>query len=316
MNKSGGILAVLNFFLIFVIIILLGFLGYLIYLNFPRATEEFAVQYQNNLSIDKNIPSNIQQFEEGMRFNHNELTYFILDCSENKINKLKEAFSIIESGTGIITFRETTSQENADIDVGCSERAFEEEKNSFVAGEGGPTKWLNLSLYPVILKGKIILYRDSECNYPVVELHELLHVFGFEHVSDESKLMYPYVDCKQKIDEETLSIIKRLYSIEPKAELYFQNVSVYKTGIYLNFSAKVINGGLIDARNVSLEIYSDGEKIDEFSLKDIEVGSSQILNVGNMKTSSLKAKIIELRIISETEEFDLTNNRIEASVKI
>jgi hypothetical protein len=126
--------------------------------------------------------------------------------------------------------------------------------------------------------------------------------------------MYPYVNCKQKIDPELINMLRNLYSIEPKAELYFTNTTVLKEGIYLNFSVQINNEGLIDAKSIFLEIYADDKKVDSFDLKDMEFGAGENFWVNNLKLPSLKIETIKMRIISETPEYNYENNIIEVGV--
>ena len=39
--------------------------------------------------------------------------------------------------------------------------------------------------FKTIEKGKIALFKESKCEYPVVELHEISHVFGFDHIDNK-----------------------------------------------------------------------------------------------------------------------------------
>ena len=79
---------------------------------------------------------------------------------------------------------------------------MEQDDDLFIAGEGGPTSITNTSLYNVILKGKILLYKKSECEEPIVELHELLHVFGFDHSQDPNNIMFNLSSCNQEISQD------------------------------------------------------------------------------------------------------------------
>jgi len=304
---------ILNVILIMLIMGLILAVGYLVYNYYPRAAEILNINYHSKLPI-VNASSTLIQFAPNMRFNHNNITYFIMDCELDKISRLNQAFFIIENETKIITFREIYSKEDADITVSCSAESLETEKNVFISGEGGPTKFLNLSIYPLILKGKVILYEKSSCNYPITELHEIFHVLGFDHINDSKKIMYPYVDCKQRIDLELINSLIRIYSIEPLAEIYFLNASGIKSGLYLNFSVKIINEGLVNAEKIILEVYEDNRKTDVFDLKDINSGITQGFWIGNMKLNSLSTKEIKLKIITKTREYSYENNVVELKV--
>jgi len=262
-----------------------------------------------------NISGELSQFFPDMRFNHNNLTFFINPgCSQEKAVRMNKAFSIVSAETGIITFAED-SEENADILVGCSIDSYETEKNVFVAGEGGPTKILNLSIYPLILRGKVILYNETSCDYPITELHELFHVFGFDHVNDSKTIMYPYVDCEQKINPEMIEKIKELYSVPAKAEIYFDAVNASKTGIYLDFNIMVKNEGLIDSDNITLEVYSGEKIIDSFDLGNLEPGEGTSFRVKNLKLNSRNTENVKLILKTKISEYNMNNNVIELNIK-
>ena len=79
----------------------------------------------------------------------------------------------------------------------------------------------------------IYLYANPQnslnCNWPATELHELMHVFGFNHSMDSNSLMYPYLtSCNQKLDNSIIEELIRLYSIPNLPDLYFENISAIK----------------------------------------------------------------------------------------
>ncbi len=284
------------------------------YFSQNPASEIFqSIGYNPGIQKNVNASSEVVQFEPNMRFNHNTITFFINpNCDDEKEIRMMKAFSIITNMTEIIFFK-PASEKDADVVIGCSKDSYETEKNVFVSGEGGPTEYFNLAMYPLILKGKVLLYEKSSCDYSITELHELLHVFGFDHINKSEFILYPYIDCKQTINPEVIKMLKELYSVEPLPELYFTNISAVKTGRYLNFSVQINNEGLIDANGVTLEVYSGDEKIDSFDLKNIEVGISQQFYVTNLKIPSDTAKI-KLEIIYAGKEFKKDNNIAELVV--
>ena len=273
-----------------------------------------AVGYNSGVQREISAGSEVVQFEKNMRFNHNTLSFFInSDCDQSKKMRMMRAFSEVQSQTEIILFR-PAEESVADILIGCSEESYETEKNTFISGEGGPTEYFNLTMYPLIKKGKILLYQESSCDYPITELHELFHVFGFDHINKSQYIMYPYIDCKQIINPELINQLKEIYSIEPLPELYFMNVSAVKTDNYLNFSVQINNDGLNDAENVNLNVYADNEKVDNFDLKTIAIGSGQVFYVNNLKLPSSNIKTVKLEIYYSGKEYKKDNNVIELSV--
>ena len=272
---------------------------------------------QNYKAFEKaleNVSSEITQFLPNMRFNHNDISYYIEpDCSETKKKRFENALFLISDKTGIISFY-PGAKTTADMGVGCSKESIEEVKNVFVAGEGGPTQYLDLKLYPVIKKGEVLLYEESNCDYPVTELHELLHVFGFDHINKREEILYPYVECNQNIPEEVINELKRLYSIKPMAELYFSNLTASKKGFFLSFDVGIINEGLVDAKSVMLEVYAGNEKIDVFNLDNIEFGTRVQYTAANVKLPYSQTNDITFNIVTVTDEFDKANNIAKLSL--
>jgi hypothetical protein len=307
MNNTGTIKKLL----IALIIILALFISYLIYQNLPGDLKTFSSS--QNLEIQsklKNLTSSVNQFVPNMRFNHNDISYYLKQgCDENKIEKVHLAFKELEERTKIITFHKQNDEE-ADIIIFCSDEQIENSKNTFTAGEGGPSKFLNSSLYPIILQGEINLYEglyNMKCEKPIVELHELSHVFGYDHINNEKSVLYPYFSCDQELGEEIISHMIRLYEVEPQTEIYFKNITSEKSGRYLNFEVLVENQGMINAENVDL-IVSATEKIKEFNLNIINIGSFQKLTVSNLKLPSRSTTQVTLKLETSTKEFDTTNN--------
>jgi hypothetical protein len=303
---------ILGAMLIILTLLLIVTTSYLIYENLPGETQELSIERNADENLPMQPSKEIQQFFPNIRFNHNNITYhFTEECTEKRREKMLQAFQIIEEKTGIITFAESNEP---DILVSCSEEEMRKEKNLFVAGEGGPSELINLSLYSVILKGRIYLYKSSSCDYPVVELHELLHVFGFDHVDNPDLIMHPYANCEQRIHSSYINFLVNLYSVEPLPDLYFESAKMTKSGRYLNFEVIINNQGMIDAKNVSLWVMAEGNKIAEFQLKEIKFGAGKKFWAENLKLPSRGTENIELKIVSVSKEFIEENNIVRASI--
>lgn len=314
MNKKASILSTL---LLFVLILLIIFMSYEIYQNMPGELMDLEIVLPKDNSSLENVSEKLEMFYPNMRFASNSLSFgFAGECTPNKKERVYEAFEIISNETKILSFKETL--DNPIITIFCSEVEKETTENTYVAGEGGPEKLLNSTLYPLIGGGRVYLYGTkggSDCEYPVVEIHELMHVFGFNHITNKSSILYPYLDCDQRFDAEIISELIRLYSIEPKAELKIKNATASKSGIYLNFNIEIENIGLIDAKNSVLEIQTNENSIiDEFELDDIEPGTTQTLKVQNLKLPSRNTNEIVIEIKTSTEEFYIDNNFLEAKL--
>jgi len=285
-DKKGG--WVLNAILVFLIIVVFLIAGYFLYLNLPGEAKNLRAIIEPPQLEVSNLSSEVKQFYSSMKFNHNSISYNIDSaCNVEKTNRMIEAFNELENKVGIISFYSVS--QNPDIEVSCSE----EEKHSidedyFIAGEGGAKEIIQTERYNVITQGVILLYGDphkaSKCKWPNIELHELLHVFGFDHSEDENSLMYPYLEsCSQRLDEGIISDLKHLYSKENLADLYFEEVIATKGGRYLNFNVSIKNSGVISAEKVFLSVFENDKKVDDFDLKDITFGAGVNFQVKNLK---------------------------------
>ncbi len=255
------------------------------------------------------------QFTPNLRFPSGSISYYINpNCDTKKSDRITMALGIIASEAKLINFY-TASEQTAQILIGCSKESYQTEKNSFIAGEGGPTNFINSTLYPIILKGKVILYDEKPCDYPVTELHELLHVFGFDHINDSKMIMYPYVNCEQRINPEVISQLITLYSIPSLPELYFANATATKDRKYLNLSIQINNIGLAQAKKVGLEIYGDDVKVTTYDFGEIDYGAGTNFYAGNIALPSKNVQIIKLVIVSQEKELDEKNNVLEMKLE-
>lgn len=309
MNKKAGILGVI---LILIFVILIVIFGYLIYQNLPGENRQLSVVFNSKNNFNVTGPLTANQFIPNLRFNHNDLTYYSDgSCSLDKMQRMKEAFEIIQNKTKIISFRVGVA--DSDIFISCSDKEVENSKNVFIAGEGGPREYVNSTIYPIIIRGEILLYKSSDCKSPVVELHELLHVFGFNHTSNEKDIMYPYiVGCNQVLSQEYIDDLISLYSIKPTSDLYFGDVNASEAGRYLNFNLSVINRGMIAEQNASVEVYVGSESLGRFYLDGIDLGAGKEFRVGNLKLPSRNPSLVEFRVYSS--ESDVAEDIVRASL--
>lgn len=315
-NKKAGVFSVI---ILILVLIALVFASYFLYLNWPSGEPEyFSIINKKTLDAEyMNIEyGETKQFYPNMRFNHNKISYFIdPSCSSERGERMKEAFLTVQDKTTISFY--STLEENADILVGCSKEYKEQEENIFIAGEGGPTKIINTSVYYVILKGKVLLYKESECSFPVVELHELLHVFGFDHSDNPKNVMYAFSSCDQEITQDIINTLNSLYNINALPDLSISEINASKKARYLDFDITIKNLGLTNSKNTILSVLAENKEIDSFSIKDLEFGAGSILSVKNLKLPSRNTKTIEFVIDRENEIKELReeNNEITISVK-
>ena len=311
-NKRAGVLNLILYLLIFALII---FGAYFIYLNLPGDPINLNPVVSQPGFVENITYSEVSQFYPNMKFNHNSISYSIgSDCSDEKRQRTISAFNDLSSRVGIINFFGVV--DNADIYISCSEDKKDSiDKTHFVAGEGGAKEIIPTGRYNVINEGVILLYGDPQrakkCDWANVELHELIHVFGFGHSEDQKSLMYPYLEsCDQKLDDEIINELRRLYSQENLADLYFDNISAIKKGRYLDFNLTIKNSGSINSKETKFSVLDDGELVESFDLSEIKYGAGISIEIKNVKLKSRNPD--EIRFIIDKEnlvaEIDENNN--------
>jgi hypothetical protein len=237
-----------------------------------------------------------------MRFPDSKISYKIESmCDKIKGNSMISAINIISEKVNL-TFYES---EMPQIDISCSEEYKKEDY--FVAGEGGPSKILDSGLFNVIIEGKIILLYSGECPSNVA-LHELLHVLGFNHSSDKNNIMYSITSCNQKISNDIIDELKRLYSFSSLPDLYFENVTASKRGMYLNLNFTLKNQGLNNSENTKVILYINDKEIKNFDLNEVGIAAGKIISAENIRIP-YSIKSIKL-IASNGEELNTDNNQI------
>lgn len=302
--KSG------EFIIVLILLIGLGAAIYFLYLNFPGKPIELELAEQTKPKTPQKTYNSSVQFYQRMRFSERLITYgFDPVCDEKRKSQVELAFRQIEEKT-VLGFQNSQTPQ---IEITCSELVPEpENKGHFIAGEGGPTEIINNTLYSVILKGKISLYRNEKCSSPKIATHEILHVLGFDHNNNPSSILYPTLDCKQETDQYIIDELNSLYQAESAPDFVIQGVSGNLAGKYLSFEIEVLNQGLKDADGVILAVYGDGDFIQNFVLGSISVGTKKILAVENARatrtTKTITFIVDQNNIIREIDE---NNNKKE-----
>ncbi len=308
MDKNGGFFSVL---FLMILLVSLCYSGYYLYQYWPRepvTLNRISVDEQT-INIENNIPS--KQFYERMRYSDKIISYFIASsCSSKNSESIIRAMRNLENLT-ILSFKEKI-ESKAELKILCSNVAPKAgEENHFVAGEGGPSKILNSTLYSVILEGKIALYREESCPESKVATHELLHALGFNHNNNSGSIMYPILKCNQQIDEEIINSINKLYAVKSLPDLVIYTSNATKSGRYLNFHIEVLNQGLIFSGPVEIEIYANDKFVERFDMGAISIGSRKLLDVENLKIPNYANKIdFRVDVQNLIEEIDEQNNEV------
>ena len=264
--------------------------------NMARTPVELKVNYLNPESLEFVDYGDVPVFLENLRFSHNLISYEIDNgCDNDRKSDMIAAFNIFSEEVKIVSFYEFSKDaldaEDADIKIECSDDFVGLGKNLFAAGEGGPSRIINTSGFKVIEEGTILLYDSVDCDYPIVALHELGHVFGFDHSDDPKNIMYNTSGCGQRMSEDMVELMVELYSIEALGDAKIKSVDGIIKGRYLDFNISVLNEGLVEIDDIDLTIFANGEEIDVMELGEIEIGYGRTLRVENLRLPGSTEKI-------------------------
>lgn len=164
---------------------------------------------------------------EEPHWKHLPLTYRIDNCIERQTNLTRLAFEKIAFETGYIVDFEETS-ENPDILIYCDPTIGDSEE--LTIAETLP--YVDSYFENLIVYAEITIYgQGSICltGYPALEVHEILHAFGFEHNPFDQNIMAPYSadysrKCETtKIDDEYVSCLRYIYSNGELGECSIKN---------------------------------------------------------------------------------------------
>ena len=303
-----------------IVLMLVFFSLSVVFDNLPRKSVNLKINYLEPESVKLVEYGATPIFAENLRFNHNLISYSIDEnCDEDRISDMIAAFNIFSDEVGVISFYEfprnydsDLGKTKSDIRVLCSNEFIKLDNNLFAAGEGGPSRIINSSGFKVIEEGKVILYNGADCNYPIVALHELCHVFGFDHSKDPKNIMYNVSNCNQRMSPDMGELMRKLYSIEALANLRIDNATAVVHGRYLDFNISILNEGLIDVDYANLTIIGDGKFVSSIDLGEFNIGYGRTLRVQNMKIDP-GLKKIEFIVDAENvvKELNENDNKVE-----
>ncbi|MBW6442374.1 matrixin family metalloprotease [Patescibacteria group bacterium] len=302
-NKKGFSWGSILKFVFFLFV--LGLLFF--YWIFPINEKNFILSKpgHSNFTLNSSLGTNMQ-FYTNMRYQKSDISYKIEDCPLPREVEMKRSFEWIENLT-TLNFYET--QQNEEISVTCKDTLIKGERGAFIAGEGGVTNVAITNNFHVILQGKVILIRESQCPDPIIGTHELLHALGFEHSENPNNIMYPTVNCNQIIGEDLIKEIDYLYSFPSVPDLSFENASAKLKGKYLDVNMTIRNNGLKNSEESKVIVYGKNKVLSEVDISSISIGSGRIISLTNIFTLT-NPNEIELFINYSEDELNKKNNRV------
>lgn len=274
------------------------------YWIFPLDTINFTFAPKNsNFTITGNES---MQFYPNLRYPSKDISYDIQSCNLQKTDDMKRAFDMVENLT-VLNFYVADDEESADISITCDETT-KFEGDLFVAGEGGPVNITKTEKFNVIHKGAVTLIRESRCENPTVETHELLHALGFAHSSNSNNIMYPVSKCGQTIGEDIPEAIDQLYSYPSLADLALENVSATMSGRYLSLNIIIRNQGLAGSKGGKIEVYADNSSVKTIDFAPVEIGYGRMITVTDIFIFQKNVEELRFLIKTDSEELDKENN--------
>ena len=249
------------------------------------------------------------QYAPNMRYASPDISYRISNCPGEKVLDIKRALEII-SGKTILSFAAIESEE--DLLISCTPSIFNDnprEDGSARLGKGSPEYILGEKFH-VITHGDVYLKRSFACDEPLVEIHEILHAFGYDHSSNKQHIMYPRARCGQMINSEITDDINNIYAIPSLPDLSIGNATLKKgrnNDSILTFKMK--NLGLVKSKKALLVIYDiDNQKmLDEYEVEGIDIDE----NRGGRIVYPFTVSVLKLEIIASFDELEKENNIVE-----
>jgi len=322
MNKKGGFFGIV---VLIILVIALIVVGYLFYESYTGQEDiSFNIVKKNNIE-DANTPifnntindqyPNGMLFYPNIRFSSKKISYNIDEsCPQNRSQDARQGFEILNNET-VLSFYEIAKQ--GDILVTCSEDIPYIDEEHFIAGEGGPNSIIDLKNNMLIINGTILLYEDSECNKPIVAIHEILHVIGFQHSSSKDSIMYNFSNCNQKITSDIVNTIAELYKEPSLPDFVFENISAVKHWKYLDINFLIINKGLKKSpgTKVIIEDVTNSKEIISYDIESMNPGEGSIIGFKNIRISSSSENIkLNVDLDNKIDELDENNNIVELAL--
>lgn len=161
----------------------------------------------------------------GSHWTHMPLTYTINKNCNNRIDNINQAIQILEnSAADKISFKEAAN--NPDINLSCSflDNCYENKTRrswfwiitteAICSHETG-TAQITSRGNKIIRADINLVSTEKQENCSETEIHEILHIFGYQHSENNESIMFPVKDsskCNEKIDSSIIKDLVNKYS--------------------------------------------------------------------------------------------------------
>lgn len=188
-------------------------MGYSLFSNNENVDISNNSQNANSILQSDSFPN-----AQGLHWTHMPVTYSFADnfsCGRSEPNYIIKAFREIQNETNkIVRFEQVES--NGDIAINCK-KDFNMNKTAGTY-QVGDALISNLEGNRII-NGELNFYIVSNtinagsCSYADIEVHEILHTFGFDHTSEKNNIMNPVVSyCPTHLNEDILNKLLSTYN--------------------------------------------------------------------------------------------------------
>lgn len=146
-----------------------------------------------------------------IHWTHMPLTYRYTNkyaCPNSRIQRVEDAIKEFDRATNSTIKIIETNESKVDLIFICKQYISHSQEENLKLGDALP--WI---IKNKIYNASINFYPDLVCgSYPVVEIHEILHAFGYEHNTSRITIMSPILkkcDTSTEIDENGNPIIDK-----------------------------------------------------------------------------------------------------------
>jgi hypothetical protein len=161
-------------------------------------------QYVPFIVFERDLIKDDYYYLKKLHWGHMPITYSFYNYCSNTDRLIKSFEEFNRSTNGSVYFISTNST-SPDIRIICfSNQSSESDYYTEILGESG----LNNIKNNLIVDSTIAFYPTiSSCGYfPIVELHEILHSFGYNHINKISSIMYNTTDnCKWLYENQDIN---------------------------------------------------------------------------------------------------------------